>query len=104
MESWLIRNQNHSVLVVRYEELATRTRRELLKVLRFLDAPYSVSKLVGVQWTEGGPGEMRGDVFKDSPLECVTAAIKKCEEMLSVSLHSRNIDLTSYYYRKDRFV
>ena len=101
LENWIVpHSKNHSVMVLQYEELQTHTRKELLKILKFLDVPYSINKLVKLQWTEPEMEEIRErkeDVFNADQLDCVNMAIKKSSETLSHHLHASHINLTVYY-------
>jgi hypothetical protein len=97
LTSWLTPHQ--SVMVVQYEELETHTRKELLKILKFIGAPYSVTKLIGVQWPEEGAGIDEGmEDFQVQLLECVNLAITKSEKALFMT---KNTDLTSYHRKPD---
>lgn len=93
LKKWLVDSKNHSIMVIRYEELEIHTRKELLKILKFLDVSYSVTKLVGVQWADGGGlmGEL--DALEPHHVECVNTAIRKSAETLSAHRH---IDLMIY--------
>lgn len=43
--AWLVNNMNHPVLVVEYEDLKQHTKRELERILDFLQVPYSAQQL-----------------------------------------------------------
>lgn len=43
--TWIISNHNHSVLIVKYEDIINNTESELRRMLDFLQVPYSSSRL-----------------------------------------------------------
>ena len=94
LQSWLINNNNHSIIVVRYEKLEEKTTTELLKILKFLTVPYSVTKLTKVKWIEGA--NVPSNAFDAETQNSVNLAIKKSAEMLSYHSHTKHIDVTSY--------
>lgn len=94
LQSWLVNNNNHPFIVVRYEKLEEKTTTELLKLLKFLDVPYSVTKLTKVKWMEGV--KTTTDAFGAENLKGVNVVIKKSAKMLSIHPHTKHIDLTSY--------
>lgn len=94
IQSWLVNNNNHSIIVVRYEKLEEKTTTELLKILKFLAVPYSVTKLTKVKWMEGV--KTTSDAFDADTMKSVNLVIEKSAEMLSIHSHTKHIDLTSY--------
>lgn len=93
LTSWLVDSRNLSVMVIRYEELESHTKKEMLKILKFLDASYSITKLVGVQWMDGKETVRGLDDFEAHHVECINTAIRKTAEKLSAHRH---IDLLVY--------
>lgn len=98
LNSWLVDSSNHSVMVIRYEELEAHTRKELLKILKFLGTSYSVTKLVGMQWVDGGEMVEGPSYFEAHHVDCVNTAIRKSSEMLP---SHRHIDLLVYQRTKE---
>ena len=100
LENWLVpSNKNHSVLVVRYEDLETHPKKELFKIMKFLNTPYSVTKLVGMEWNEAWGDVNEGmDTFEAHHIECVNLAITRSAETL-IHTQVKNVDLASYRHK-----
>lgn len=101
MVNWLVDNSNHSVMVVKYEELKLHTEGELGRILDFLGAPYSTAKLAEVTWKEERELESeRSDAFEGEQLEYIDSVIRKTASTLSGHAHTRDIHISSYCYYK----
>lgn len=96
--SWLIYNQNHPILLVSYEQLKSNTSRELLRILNFLEVPYSTKRLAEVGWSEVKKNSVP-DNFEVNQVDFVNAMISKMAEALSSStLFQSVVYLSQYYY------
>lgn len=100
LETWLVpSNKNHSVMVVRYEDLETHPKKELFKIMKFLNAPYSVTKLVGVEWNEmWSDVSEEMDSFEAHHVECVNLVIARSMETL-MHTQAKNVELASYRHK-----
>lgn len=96
--NWILNNKHHPVLVVTYEQLKNHTSREFLRILNFLDVPYSSEKLAEVGWSEVGKKAVRG-TYDMSQVDYVNSMISKMAELLSSSSQTRGIDVSPYFYR-----
>ena len=97
-ESWLLDNKDHSVLLVRYEELQAHTKNEIVRILNFLDVPYNSEVLDEVGWTEVGKKAVPG-TYDVNQVDYVNSMISKTADILTSHPQTRDVDVSSYQYR-----
>lgn len=92
--AWLVNNNHHPVLVVRHEDLKTQTKRELLRILKFLNVTYNATKLEEITWVTLG-GRESSD-FRKENVDYVNFMLKKTTDTLSAYKETKNISLKEY--------